>query len=406
MTQSAAALILIVDDEPQNRKLLETLLRPEGYVTRSAANGEDALASITQQPPDLILLDIMMPGMDGYQVASTLKADPMTSKIPIIMVTAQVDRSARLVALSSGAEDFLAKPVDRGELWLRVRNLLRLKALGDLESQSSQLQEQVQARADGIVHLNVELEERVQDRTAQLHAANKELAAFSYSLSHDLRASLSAVDGFSELLGKEIQPATDRGKHYLGRIRAGVASMNQLIDAMLQLAHASQATPRRVPVDLSAIAEAALGALREREPCRVVHWDVEPGLIVQGDPNLLSQVLENLLGNAWKFSSRKPRTKISFKREYGADGKAVYAVRDEGAGFDMASSDKLFTAFQRLHSKSEFPGTGIGLATVQTIVMHHGGKVWADSQEGRGANFYFTLDAAAQGLGSATSAPG
>ncbi len=151
---NAPATILIVDDGPQNRELLEALLRPEGYVTRSAANGEEALASIAQCAPDLILLDVMMPGMDGYEVASVLKADPATSAIPIIMVTAQIDRSARLAGLSAGAEEFLTKPVDRMELWMRVRNLLRLKAYGDfLQNNSALLEQQVQERTADLEHL-------------------------------------------------------------------------------------------------------------------------------------------------------------------------------------------------------------------------------------------------------------
>ncbi|HSH91444.1 MAG TPA: response regulator, partial [Ramlibacter sp.] len=169
MTLDNAPIILIVDDEAPNRRLLEVLLRPEGYLTLSEANGEDALASVARQPPDLILLDIMMPGMDGYQVASALKADPATSNIPIIMVTSLNDRSARLVALDAGAEEIMTKPVDRGELWLRVRNMLRLKALGDAR---------ILAEEDA-QFINAELEERVRLRTEQLQMANDELKAFS-----------------------------------------------------------------------------------------------------------------------------------------------------------------------------------------------------------------------------------
>ncbi len=383
--------ILIVDDEAQNRKLLETLLRPEGYRTQSAASGEEALTAIAQQLPDLILLDIMMPGIDGYELAGILKAAPATSRIPIIMITALVDREARLCALKAGAEEFLTKPVDRAELWLRVRNLLRLKAFGDLQDHSSKLEEQVQARTDEIMSLNAGLEDRVRQRTEQLHIANKELEAFSYSLSHDLRTPLSAIDGFSGLLSSEIGTATDRGKHYLARIRAGVAYMSQLIDAMLLLAHVSRTPPRWVMVDLSGVARLVLGALQEREPGRMAHWDIQPDMASRGDPQLLQLVLENLLGNAWKFCGGRPLTRISFSREPGADGQDVYAVRDNGAGFDMNYSNKLFGSFQRLHHASEFPGTGIGLATVHRIIARHGGKVWADSVEGQGANFYFTL---------------
>ena len=390
MTNSPAS-ILIVDDESQNRRLLETLLRPEGYVTQTAANGEEALSAIAQEPPDLILLDVMMPGINGYELASMLKATPATSRIPIIMITALVDRDARLAGLKAGAEEFLTKPVDRAELWLRVRNLLRLKAFGDLQSHSTNLEKQVQARTDEIMRLNAGLEERVQRRTEQLHTANKELEAFSYSLSHDLRTPLSAIDGFSGLLGAEIATPTVRGTHYLARIRASVATMSELIDAMLLLAHVSRTLPRWVPVNLSHVAESILRAYQEREPDRQAEWAIQPDMLAQGDPQLLRQVLENLLGNAWKFCGRTAKTVITFRRERDADGREVYALHDNGAGFDMAYSAKLFGTFQRLHNAMEFPGTGIGLATVRRIIARHDGEVWADSVEGQGANFYFTL---------------
>jgi signal transduction histidine kinase len=373
---SPPAAILVVDDEIQSRRLLEALLRPEGYLTQSAASGEEALTLIAQRAPDLILLDIMMPGMDGYEVASILKANPATSNIPIIMLTALTDRSACLAGLKAGAEEFLTKPVDRAELWLRVRNLLRLKEFGDFLQNHACI-----------------LEERVQQRTAQLQAANQELEAFSYSVSHDLRTPLNTINGFSNLLGKEIgaDSASERSKHYLARIRAGAVQMGELIDALLSLAQVSRTSLHWDRVDLSALAQTVLNGYREREPGRVVQFDIQPELVVEGDPRLLRDVLENLLGNAWKFSAKQARSEITFGHEKGSADETVYFVRDNGAGFDMAYSEKLFGAFQRLHTAAEFDGTGIGLATVHRIVMRHGGKVWAESAPGRGATFYFTL---------------
>jgi signal transduction histidine kinase len=382
-TSATAATILIVDDEPRNCRLLETLLRPEGYLTATAENGEDALAAIAQHAPDLILLDIMMPGIDGHQVAERLKAAQATSHIPIIMITALVDREARLAGLSAGAEDFLTKPVDRSELWLRVRNLLRLKSLGDRQQQAQ----------EEILYLNAGLEERVRQRTAQLEAANNELEAFTYSVSHDLRSPLSRIDGFSALLGAEIgsSAATDRSIHYLGRIRANVRHMGDLIDGMLSLARVSGANLQSLPVDLSALAQAIADEHQEREPGRGVVFDIQPGLVAQGDGRLLHQVLDNLLGNACKFSGQQAETRISFSGETTTDGAWVYAVRDNGAGFDMDYADKLFSPFYRLHKETEFPGTGVGLATVGRIITRHGGKIWAESAPGEGAVFYFTL---------------
>jgi PAS domain S-box-containing protein len=262
---------------------------------------------------------------------------------------------------------------------------------------NSDIRERKRAREE-IMQLNASLEERVQQRTAQLEFANKQLEAFSYSVSHDLRSPLSAVDGFSDLLERamakaDANPLTDRSRHYLARIRAGVSQMGELIDAMLTLAQVSRSSLRWEPVNLSALATSVLDGWREREPGRPVQIDIEPGLTGLGDPRLLKQVLDNLLGNAWKFSAKQDVTDISFGHEINPAGETVYFVRDKGTGFDMAYAEKLFGAFQRLHSLSEFAGTGIGLATVHRIIARHGGRVWAQSAPGQGATFYFTLGA-------------
>ena len=250
-----------------------------------------------------------------------------------------------------------------------------------------------------ILALNASLEERVLQRTAQLEFANNQLEAFSYSVSHDLRTPLSALDGFSTLLektlGKTLQgPDSERSRHYLSRIRSGVRTMGDLIDAMLSLAQVSRSALRWEPADLSAMASSLLAGYQEREPDRRVALQVQQGLIASGDPRLLNQVLDNLLRNAWKFSSGHSCTDITFGRTAGENNTVVYFVRDKGAGFDMEYYEKLFGPFQRLHSPSEFAGTGIGLTTVQRIIQRHGGEVWAEAAPGMGATFYFTLGAA------------
>jgi signal transduction histidine kinase len=240
-----------------------------------------------------------------------------------------------------------------------------------------------------------ELEERVKQRTEQLQAANAELEAFSYSIAHDLRSPLTSIDGFSRVLeecyGDQLD---DKGRHYLQRIQAGVRQMSELTDAMLSLAHLSRISLKSEPVDLAEAARVVFGQLREREPQRAAAvLDAPQRLWARGDPRLLQQVMTNLVGNAWKFSARSAQTFIRVGSQPGAHCETVYFVQDRGAGFDMKHAGRLFGAFQRLHTPSEFEGTGVGLALVQKVVIRHGGRIWAESQPGGGATFYFTLAA-------------
>ena len=244
---------------------------------------------------------------------------------------------------------------------------------------------------DEIRRLNAHLEQRVIQRTQQLEAANHELEAFGYSVSHDLRAPLRGVDGFTQAIEEEYADRLDdRGREHLARVRAGVRRMNALIDDMLRLSRVTSGPMRSEPVDLSEMARQAVSELRAADPSRRVAVAIEPAHLVTGDRQLLRAVMTNLLGNAWKFSCGQEEARIAFGRA-GADPEPAFYVRDNGAGFDMAYADKLFGAFQRLHTSAEFPGTGIGLAIVQRIVSRHGGRTWAEGVKGQGATFYFAL---------------
>jgi light-regulated signal transduction histidine kinase (bacteriophytochrome) len=240
--------------------------------------------------------------------------------------------------------------------------------------------------------LNAELEQRVTDRTAQLSAANKELEAFSYSVSHDLRAPLRSIDGFSQALLEEYQdkPLDGTGKTFLERVRKATQRMGLLIDDMLKLSRITQAEMKHDAVDLSGMIREITEAHQKGNPDGVVDVNVQEGIMVQGDPYLLKIAMENLVGNAFKFTGKEAHPRIEFGTVI-KDGNMVYFVQDNGAGFEMAYVDKLFGAFQRLHTTDEFPGTGIGLATVQRIIHRHGGRVWAEGEKGRGATFSFTL---------------
>ena len=245
-----------------------------------------------------------------------------------------------------------------------------------------------------IARLNAELEERVRERTGELEVANRELDAFSSSVSHDLRAPLRRIGGYSELIqSRHAAGLTEEGRGFLALIREAESEMEQLIEGLLKLARLSRGALTRTPLDLSAMARAVGVALAAEHPQRTVELVVADGLAAEADEVLMTAVMQNLLGNAWKFTGGRARGRVEVGRVE-VDARAAFFVRDNGVGFDMQYAGKLFEAFERLHSQSEFPGLGIGLATAKRIIERHGGKVWAVGTVDQGATFYFTLSAA------------
>jgi PAS domain S-box-containing protein len=542
--------ILAVDDSITYLEELTLTLRGEGYDVIPARSGEEALEMLAAQPVDCILLDRLMPGLDGTETCRRIKASTGTRDIPLIMLTASEDRAAMIEGLSTGADDYVLKSSEQEVLKARVRAQLRRKQMEDesrrirlqllrkeleasearsakelaetrarlveqLENKNRELEnyaneirraeEKFRAlaetatdaivsadqsgniiyanpsvrhmfgysavelvgksltcliperlreahrvefqrylgggaaqlvgkgivelagrrkdgaefpleftlaewRAEGERHFTAiirdvsarheaqrcirELNADLEQRAAALAGANKELEAFSYSVSHDLRAPLRAIDGFSRILLADYSAALGvTGRDYLERVCDANKRMVELTDDLLTLSRVARTEPNHEEVDLSALVQDVADALRKQESTRRVQFTLAPGLKVQGDPRLLRIAIENLLGNAWKFTGRRLEAQIEFGVQ-AQNGKSIFFVRDNGAGFDMSYADKLFTAFQRLHTPEEFPGTGIGLATVQRIVRKHAGRIWAEALAGKGATFYFTLSLA------------
>jgi PAS domain S-box-containing protein len=526
--------ILLIDDTPDNLVSLRAVISdsiPNATITE-ALDGRRGIEAARSGNPDIILLDIVMPGMDGFEVCRRLKAEDATNVIPVVFLTAiKTGPDLRARALEAGAEGFLSKPLDEIELVAQIRamtkikmantallsekmeleNLVRMRTKA-LETESIERQQSEQARrsienlyraifenmaagccvnklifengravdykfldvnsafgritgferekilgrrasdvyamknvpfldkyeqvartgkplmfeaffppagkfleimasspGDGMfstvftdiserraaeeeIHkLNNELEKRVASRTSQLETTNRELEAFAYSVSHDLRAPLRALDGFtSELLDGYADRMDGTGLHYLERIKESVRKMGRLIDDLLELSHISRADIQIRKVDLTKMARQIAEALANETPSRSVEFIAQPDIVAEADQDLLRIAMENLLGNAWKFTSKNDSPRIAFGSAT-MSGEHVYFVQDNGAGFDMRYADKLFAPFQRLHGVQEFPGTGIGLSIVKRIISRHEGRIWAVAEPGKGATFYFTL---------------
>ena len=277
---------------------------------------------------------------------------------------------------------------EKGRLEETQRAVLNI--LDDFETEKSKV-ELVNEQLENEIEERKRVETRIQGVNTELLSANQELEAFSYSVSHDLRAPLRGIDGFSLALLEDYADKLDEdGKDYLHRVRAATQRMGILIDDLLNLSRVTRSEMRRENTDLGAIARSVALELQKTQPERRAEFRIEEGLQAFVDSHLIKIVLENLLGNAWKFTSKRESACIEFGRAPG-DGGFTYYVRDDGAGFDPTYADRLFGAFQRLHDKNEFPGTGVGLATVQRIIHRHGGRIWAESAVERGATFYFTL---------------
>lgn len=364
--------ILLVDDQPETLLAVEAVLEPLGQRLVKARGAEEALKSLLREEYALILLDVQMPGMDGFELAGLIREREKSKHIPIIFMTAAHKSEAQIFrGYEVGAVDYIYKPIVPEILRSKVSVFVELAKKTETVRRQEELLRQSERR---------EHEKQIEDALA-----------FSHAVSHDLRTPLRHIESFSDILLRSYGPKLDeKGLDMLRRMAGAARKMTHLIDAMLELSEVTRSEVRREIVDLGKMASNLHEELRRLEPERKVDFSSQEGLVVRGDPHLLRLALENLLRNAWKYTGRKQCARIEFgKTEHG--GLPAYFVRDDGVGFDMSRADKLFLPFSRLHTPSDFQGTGLGLATVQRIIRRHGGRVWGESHGGKGATFFFTL---------------
>lgn len=454
-SEKAAVEILIVEDSPTQAEHLKYIVEQQGYRAAVAKNGREALALMSERRPTLVISDVVMPEVDGYELCRRITTDERLKEIPVILLTSLSDPEDVIKGLEYGAKNFITKPYHAKYLLTRIEHILtnlELRKSGDsqmgveiffagrkhlitadrlqildlllsayetavqkneelikvqeeLKGLNESLEKKVEDRTaalraeiaerrraeEEIRELNLNLERRVDERTRQLQDAIRQLEAFSYSISHDLRAPLRAIDGFSSILLEDYAEKLDaEGRGLLASVRSNAQKMSQLIDDLLAFSRVSckEIAMSEIAIDdlvRTVIAELSATAVNKR-----VRFDIQALPSARGDRAMIRQVLVNLVANAMKFSRTKEAPVIQIGGWNDGDYN-LYFCKDNGVGFDMKLADKLFGVFHRLHTEREFEGTGVGLAIVQRIIQRHGGQIWADARVGDGATFYFTL---------------
>jgi two-component system sensor histidine kinase/response regulator len=370
MSTATVARLLIVDDEAALMSALCQTLELEHYATTGFASATEALGHLRQHRYDILLTDLMMPEMDG--ISFLRAAQSIDPNLSAIVMTGHGTIDTAVKALQSGALDYVLKPFRLDNLLPVITRALTMRRL------------QIENR---------ELQQRIQERSRELEASNAELESFSYSVSHDLRAPLRAIDGFCNQFMKDYSgQIPPDGLDLLASVCAGATRMHRLIDDLLHLARFSRQPLETHTVSMQGLVQRVLETLQHQWPARSLQLEIGELPDCRGDQSLLEHVLTNVLSNAFKFTATRDPARIEVEA-YKEGAEQVYFVRDNGVGFDMKYADRLFGVFQRLHSQSEFPGTGIGLSIVRRIIHRHGGRAWVESRPQQGTTLYFSLPA-------------
>jgi two-component system, sensor histidine kinase and response regulator len=366
------AQLVVVDDEVSHMRALCDTLGFEGYRVTGFDSPTQALHALSESECDLLLTDLMMPEMDGIELIQAARA--VNPDIAAIIMTGHGTIDTAVAALQTGALDYVLKP-------FRLNVILP-----------------VLARALDLRNLRIEnatLQRRERDQALKLAAAYRDLESFSYSISHDLRSPLRAIRGMTQIYLEETGDAlTENGRKRLDQVIGGAERMDQMIEDLLRFCRVTHGSPGSSRIDLNVIVARLISQLQLAEPERRIELRIAPLPDCEGDPGLIEQVLSNLLSNAFKFTRRRDDGLVevgTFRTENDGDQEQVYFVRDNGAGFNPKYADKLFGVFQRLHSQEQFPGTGVGLSIVKRILERHGGRIWAESEPGQGATFFFVV---------------
>lgn len=405
--------ILAVEDSLVQAKKLERFFKEYNINYQLYPNAEEAYAAALKEKPELIISDIVMPGMDGYDFCRKVKSDESLWDIPVILLTSLQDPQDIIKGLQAGADNFITKPYENKYLFSRVQYLMinrDIRIAGSAEmvielvfrnhkykinSDKKQILDLLLSVYEAAIQRNeelIEMKAMLESVNENLLQANHDLESFSRTVSHDLKSPLNGVIGFANLLlNDNTSILSDKSKVYLQNISQSAWNMSNLIQDLLAFSRSGLVEIQQEPINLNEIAEEVMSTILMADPSRKVKVTIEPELNAKADKKLMKVVLNNLLGNAYKYTSKVEQAEISFgKKDY--YGQDLFYVSDNGAGFDMLQADKLFQPFERLHSNCDFKGTGVGLSTVQRIIEKHGGRVWAESEVGKGATFYFTLE--------------